>query len=117
MRIYCAPLLAYIFLYSYDKAEFIHSLNLLSVGKKRLTYQFNLTYRYIDDLLSINNPDFENYLGQMYPLRLRTKKRRRATLIIPTRICSCQSVGTAVNFALPFTSVTISISILQTLRS
>ena len=59
----CAPLLADIFLYSYE-AEFIQSL--LSVGKKRLASQFNFTYRYIDDVLSINSPDFENYLGQMY---------------------------------------------------
>ena len=51
------------------------------------------------------------------PLSLRSKTRRRATLLLPTWICSCQSVGT-VNFALPFTTnVTISISILQTFRS
>ena len=66
----CAPLLADIFLYSYE-AEFIQSL--LSAGKKRLASQFNLTYRYIDDVLSINNPDFENYLGQMYPPELEIK--------------------------------------------
>ena len=60
----CAPLLADIFLYSYE-AEFIQSL--LSAGKKRLASQFNFTYRCIDDVLSIYNPDFENYLGQMYP--------------------------------------------------
>ena len=51
------------------------------------------------------------------PLSLRSKTRRRATLLLPTWICSCQSVGT-VNFTLPFTTnVTISISILQTFRS
>ena len=51
------------------------------------------------------------------PLSLRSKTRRKATLLLPTWICSCQSVGT-VNFALPFTTnVTISISILQTFRS
>ena len=51
------------------------------------------------------------------PLSLRSKTRRRATLLLPTWICSCQSVGT-VNFILPFTTnVTISISILQTFRS
>ena len=51
------------------------------------------------------------------PLSLRSKTRRRATLLLPTWICSCQSVGT-VNFALRFTTnVTISISILQTFRS
>ena len=45
------------------------------------------------------------------PLNLRSKTRRGATLLLPTLICSCQSVGTA-NLALPFTtSVTISISI------
>ena len=64
----CAPpLLADIFLYSYE-ADFIQSL--LSTGKKQLASRFNLTYRYIDDVLSINNPEFENYLGQMYPLVL-----------------------------------------------
>ena len=66
----CAPLLADIFLYSYD-AEFIQPL--LSTGKKKLASQFNFTYRYIDDVLSINNPDFENYLGQMYPAELEIK--------------------------------------------
>ena len=108
-------LLADIFLYSYE-AEFIQSL--LSAGKKRLASQFNFTYRYIDDVLSINNPDFENYLGQMYPPpSLRSKTRRRASLLLPTWICSCQLVGT-VNFKLPFTTnVTISISLLQTFRS
>ena len=30
-------------------------------------------YRYINDISSINNPDFENYLGQMYPAGLEIK--------------------------------------------
>ena len=47
--------------------------SLLSTGRKRLASQFNFTYRYIDDVLSINNPDFENYLGQMYPPELEIK--------------------------------------------
>ena len=66
----CAPLLADIFLYSYE-AEFIQSL--LSIGKKKIASQFNFTYRYIDDVFSINNPDFENYLGQMYLTELDIK--------------------------------------------
>ena len=66
----CAPLLADIFLYSYE-AEIIQSL--LSTGKKKIASQFNFTYRYIDDVLSINNPDFENYMGQMYPAELEIK--------------------------------------------
>ena len=54
----CAPLLANIFLYSYE-AEFIQSL--LSASKKWLASQFNF------------NPDFDNYLGQMYPPELEIK--------------------------------------------
>ena len=93
----CVPLLADILLYSYE-AEFIQSL--LSTSRKRLASLFNFTYRYIDDVLSINNLDFENYLGQMYPMNLRSKTRRRAILLLPTLIYSCQSIGT-VNFTLP----------------
>ena len=63
-------LLADIFLYSYE-AEFIQSL--LSTGRKQLASRFNFTYRYIDDVLYINNPEFENYLGQMYPVELEIK--------------------------------------------
>ena len=103
----CVHLLADIFLYS-NEAEFIQSL--LSAGRKRLASQFNFTYRYIDDVLRIISV-------RCIPLNLRSKTRRRATLPLPTWIYSCQSVGT-VNFALPFTtSVTISISTLQTFRS
>ena len=44
----CAPLLADLFLYSY---EFVQSL--LKAGKKHLAQQFNFTYKYIDDVLSL----------------------------------------------------------------
>ena len=64
------PLLADIFLYSYE-AEFIQTL--LSTGRKQLASRFNFTYRYIDDVLYINNQEFENYLGQMYPVELEIK--------------------------------------------
>ena len=63
----CPPLLIDIFLYSYE-AEFIQTL--LSTGREHLASRFNFTYRYIDDVLSINNQEFENYLGQMYPIEL-----------------------------------------------
>ena len=49
----CAHLLTDIFLYSYE-AEFIQSL--LLTGKKQSASRFNFTYRYIDYVLSINNP-------------------------------------------------------------
>ena len=55
----CAPLLANLFLYSYE-AEFVQSL--LQAGKKHLAQQFNFTYRYIDDVLSLKNTKFAEYL-------------------------------------------------------
>ena len=112
----CAPLLADIFLYSYE-AEFIQSL--LSAGKKRLASQFNFTYRYMDDVLFINNPDFENYLGQMYPPELEIKDTTKSNTSA-SYLDLLLSIGRdgQLTFALPFTTnVTISISILQTFRS
>ncbi|RLT71665.1 hypothetical protein, partial [Parabacteroides distasonis] len=67
----CAPLLADIFLYSYE-AEFIQSL--VSEGKRYLASDFNFTYRYIDDVLSINNPKFADYLSSIYPSELEVKE-------------------------------------------
>ena len=32
-----------------------------------------ISVQFIDDVLSINNPEFENYLGQMYPAELEIK--------------------------------------------
>ena len=53
------------------EAEYIQSL--LSTGRKHLASWFNFTYRNIDDVLSINKPEFENYLDQMYPAELEMK--------------------------------------------
>ena len=72
----CAPLLADICLYSYE-ANFIQSL--LSTGKKQLASRFSLTYRIINDVLSINSPILENYLGQMYPAELEIKETTEST--------------------------------------
>ena len=41
----------------------------ISVARK-----FNKTSRYIDDLLTLNNPRFLNSIGQIYPLELELKK-------------------------------------------
>jgi hypothetical protein len=53
----CAPLLADLFLYSYE-AEFIQEL--LHEKNKPLAVAFNPTFRYIDDVLSINNDRFHS---------------------------------------------------------
>ena len=101
----CAPLLADIFLYSYE-AEFIQPL--LSTGRKRLASQLNFTYGYIDDVLSINNRDFENNLAKMYPPELEIKDTTDSNT--SAWIYSWQSLRT-VTFTFPFTTrVTILIS-------
>ena len=66
----CAPLLADLFLYSYE-SEFIQKL--IKRGKKKVAGSFNFTYRYIDDVLSLNNPQFGTYLHQIYPDELEIK--------------------------------------------
>ena len=55
----CAPLLADLCLYSYE-TEFVRSL--LNADKKRLAQQVNFTYRYTDDVLSLKNTKFAEYL-------------------------------------------------------
>ena len=64
----CAPLLADLFLYS---ADFIQKL--LNQKKKKLAVSFNLTFRYIDDILSINNDNFHTYVNTIYPNELEIK--------------------------------------------
>ena len=59
------------FLYSYE-AEFVQSL--LKAGKKHLAQQFNFTYRYIDDVLSLKNTKFAEYLEFIYPCELQIKE-------------------------------------------
>ena len=66
----CAPLLADLFLYSYE-AEFIKKL--LHEKNKPLPVAFNSTFRYIDDVLSINNDQFNSYVDSIYPSELEIK--------------------------------------------
>ena len=54
----CTPLLADLFLYSYE-AEFMQSL--LKQNKISVAKAFNFTYRYIDDVISLNNSKFSEY--------------------------------------------------------
>ena len=57
----CAPLVADLFLFCYVMKK-ISSDNQTDVIKA-----FNLTSRYLDDLLNIDNPYFEGMVNQIYP--------------------------------------------------
>ena len=66
----CAPLLADLFLYSYE-ADFIQGL--LMKNDKKLTRSFNFTLRYIDDVLSLNNSRFGDFVDRIYPIEFEVK--------------------------------------------
>ena len=66
----CAPLLADLFLYSYE-ADFIQGL--LKKNEKSLARSFNFTFRYIDDVLSLNNSKFSEFVDRIYPNELDIK--------------------------------------------
>ena len=66
----CAPLLADLFLYSYEE-DFTQGL--LKKNGKKLARSFNITFRYIDDVLSLNNYRFGDFVDRIYPIELEIK--------------------------------------------
>ena len=77
----------------------------------------NFTYRYIDDVLSINNPDFENYLGQMHLAELEIKDTTENNTSA-SYLDLLLSIGREGQLCTSLTTnVTISNSISQTFRS
>jgi hypothetical protein len=65
------PLLADLLLYSYE-SEFLQKL----VKDKKIheARAYNFTYMYIDDVLSINNSRFAEFLPLIYPPELEVKE-------------------------------------------
>ena len=48
-------------------------------------YHLNFVYTYSDDIWSINNPDVEDYLGQMYPAEPEIKDTTKINASVPFR--------------------------------
>ena len=71
----CVPLLADLFLYSYEN-EFLD--NVIRSGHRRLARSFNLCYRYIDDLIVFNHKKFLDYLKEIYPSQLTVEKGNKS---------------------------------------
>ena len=67
----CAPLLANLYLFYYEYNHF-----LLKLGKDKNYHGkfFNRSFRFIDDLLSINNKHFKEYISTIYPDELELKE-------------------------------------------
>ena len=71
MGINCAPIVAELFLFCYER-DFMK--NLSSDNQADVIQAFNLTSRYLDDLLNIDNPYFEGMVNQIYPPELQLNK-------------------------------------------
>ena len=74
----CAPLLADLFLYSYEN-EFLDKL--IKEGKRKLAGKFNLSYRYIDDLISFSNKRFKEFISDIYPKELTISETTESTSV------------------------------------
>jgi hypothetical protein len=70
MRTNCTPLLSDLFVYSYD-VDLIQGL--LKKNEKKLTLSFIFTFRYIDDVLSLNNSRFGDFVDRINPIELEIK--------------------------------------------
>ena len=66
----CAPLLADLFLHFYEY-NFMTEMMKTNIHIAR---KFNDTFRYIDDLQSQNNPQFGDYISEIYPPQLELKE-------------------------------------------
>ena len=76
----CAPLVADLFLFCYER-DFMLSLS--DNNQTGIIEAFNSTSRYLDDFLNIDNPYFEQMEGQIHPTELQLN--RRILLILKLR--------------------------------
>ena len=76
----CAPLVADLFLFFYER-DLIMSLS--DDTQADVIEVFNLTFRYLDDLLNIDNPYFERMVSQIYPAELQLNKANTSETDVP----------------------------------
>ena len=55
----------------------------VTFGFKYIIEAFNSTFRYLDDLLNIDNPYFEQMVGQIYPTELQLNKANSSNTEAP----------------------------------
>ena len=67
----CSPLVAGLFLFCYER-DFM--LTLSDNNQADVFRAFNSTSRYLDDLLTIDNPYFQQIVSQIYPTELQLSK-------------------------------------------
>ena len=80
----CALLVADLFLFCYER-DFMLSLS--DNNQTDIIEAFNSASRYLDDLLNINNPYFEQMVGQIYPPELQLNKANFSDTEAPFWTC------------------------------
>ena len=73
----CASLLDDLFLCSCEN-EFLDKL--IKEGKRKLARKFNLSYRYINELISFNNKRFKEFISDIYLKELTISETTESTL-------------------------------------
>ena len=71
----CAPLVADLFLFCYERVSDNNQTDIIEA--------FNLSSRYLDDLLNIDNPYFEQMVGHIYPTELQLNKANSSDTAAP----------------------------------
>ena len=71
MDTHCDHLLPDVFLYSYETDFMITGVS--QVKRKEASRSFNFMFSYIDDVLSLNNSKFGDFIDRIYPIELETK--------------------------------------------
>ena len=74
----CAPLVADLFLFCYER-DFILSDD----NQADIIEALNSTSRYLDDLLNIDNPYFEGMFNRIYPPELQVNKANASNTEAP----------------------------------
>ena len=65
-----APLLPYLFLFLVWGS---HHIGVLKKNVEKLAWSFNFTFSYIDDVRSLNNSRFGDFIDRLYPIGLELK--------------------------------------------
>jgi hypothetical protein len=87
----CPPPLAALLLYSYE-ADFIQGL--LKKNEKTLARSINFAFRYIDDVLSLNNSRFCDFVDRIYRIELEIKDTTDSDTDRSVHTLTCTSIST-----------------------
>ena len=101
----CAPLIADLFLYCYE-GDFKSDLH----KSKRfdLIDMFNDTSQYLDDILTIDNPEFEKHIPDIYPAELQLNKANTSDKETSFLDLNMKVIGTDIHTSVYVTNAMIS---------